>query len=67
MLIDAHTHLPSVGWPGHSAPFTSVADAVLYLRNAGTDFTGYEPRAFQIRLESSVPDPVEREKVRWWN
>jgi hypothetical protein len=38
-------------------------DRLLY----GTDFTGYEPRAFQARLQMCVPDPVEQEKVRWKN
>lgn len=33
----------------------------------GTDFTGYEPRGFQARLEVAVPDPVEREQVRGKN
>jgi len=39
------------------------ADRLLY----GTDFTGYEPRGFQVRLEMAVPNPAEREKVRWKN
>ena len=33
----------------------------------GTDFTGYEPRAFQVRLEAAVPEPAEREQIRWRN
>jgi len=39
------------------------ADRLLF----GTDFTGYEPRAFQVRLEAAVPDPTDREKIRWQN
>lgn len=38
-------------------------DRLLY----GTDFTGYEPRAFQARLQVCVPDPAEGEKIRWRN
>ncbi|MHB0937897.1 MAG: amidohydrolase family protein [Armatimonadota bacterium] len=33
----------------------------------GTDFTGYEPRAFQVRLEAAVPEPAAREQIRWKN
>lgn len=33
----------------------------------GTDFTGYEPRAFQLRLDAAVLDPAEREQIRWRN
>jgi len=39
------------------------ADRLLY----GTDFTGYEPRAFQARLEVVIPDAAERKKVRGQN
>jgi len=39
------------------------ADRLLF----GTDFTGYEPRSFQARLEAAVPNSEEREKVRWRN
>ncbi len=35
------------------------ADRLLY----GTDFTGYEPRAFQARLEAAVTDPEDRAKI----
>jgi len=35
------------------------ADRLLF----GTDFTGYEPRGFQVRLEAAVPNPAEREKI----
>jgi len=36
------------------------ADRLLF----GTDFTGYEPRGFQVRLEAAVPDQNDREKIR---
>lgn len=35
MIIDAHTHLPSPGWEGHSCFFTTVESAVEYLRKTG--------------------------------
>jgi len=38
-------------------------DRLLY----GTDFTGYEPRTFQVRLLAAVPDPEAREKILWRN
>jgi predicted TIM-barrel fold metal-dependent hydrolase len=37
MIADAHIHLPSPGWQGHDSFFSSVAEAVEYLRNAGTN------------------------------
>lgn len=37
MIIDAHTHLPSEGWPGTPTPFATVANAVAYLHATGTD------------------------------
>lgn len=37
MIIDSHTHMPSENWDGHSSPFATVAEAVKYLRNTGTD------------------------------
>jgi predicted TIM-barrel fold metal-dependent hydrolase len=39
------------------------ADRLLY----GTDFTGYEPRAFLARVNVVVKDPLEREKILWRN
>ena len=36
MILDAHTHMPSAGWSGHSSFFRSVREAVEYLRAAGT-------------------------------
>lgn len=30
----------------------------------GTDFTGYEPRAFQVRLQMAVPDPAQRALIQ---
>lgn len=37
MIFDAHTHLPSEGWPGHKTWFAGVAEVVRYLQDAGTD------------------------------
>jgi predicted TIM-barrel fold metal-dependent hydrolase len=37
MIFDAHTHMPSEGWPGHQSWFTTAAEAVTYLKRAGTD------------------------------
>ena len=37
MIIDAHTHLPSENWSGDNGPFATVAEAVVYLKAAGTD------------------------------
>lgn len=37
MIIDAHTHMPSEGWPGHTSWIATVAGAIAYLRAAGTD------------------------------
>lgn len=37
MIIDAHTHLPSEGWPDSPREFATVDAAVQYLRVAGTD------------------------------
>lgn len=34
-------------------------DRLLY----GTDFTGYEPRCFLLRLELSIPDPAIRQRI----
>jgi predicted TIM-barrel fold metal-dependent hydrolase len=34
-------------------------DRLLY----GTDFTGYEPRCFLLRLQLAVPAPADREKI----
>jgi predicted TIM-barrel fold metal-dependent hydrolase len=34
-------------------------DRLLY----GTDFTGYEPRSFQVRLQSAVPAPEDRDMI----
>ena len=36
MIIDAHTHLPAEGWRGNPSPIPTVAEAVAYLRAAGT-------------------------------
>jgi len=33
----------------------------------GTDFTGYEPRAFQARVEVAIPNRDDREKIYWKN
>ena len=33
MIIDAHTHMPSPGWPGHNDFFPTVGSAVEYLKN----------------------------------
>jgi predicted TIM-barrel fold metal-dependent hydrolase len=38
-------------------------DRLLY----GTDFTGYEPRAFQARVNTVMKDPTHREKIFWQN
>jgi len=37
MIIDAHIHLPSENWDGRETPFATVAEAVAYLKNTGTD------------------------------
>jgi predicted TIM-barrel fold metal-dependent hydrolase len=37
MIIDAHTHMPSEGWPGYASWFATVDKAVAYLKAAGTD------------------------------
>lgn len=37
MIIDAHTHMPSAGWPGHRSEVATVEDAVRYMRHVGTD------------------------------
>ena len=37
MIIDTHTHLPAEGWPVVTTPFTTVDEAIRYLREAGTD------------------------------
>lgn len=37
MIIDAHTHMPSPGWQGHSCFFTTVESAVEYLRKTGVN------------------------------
>jgi len=37
LVIDAHIHLPSPGWSGHSSFLPSVALAIDYLRDSGTD------------------------------
>lgn len=36
MIFDAHTHLPAEGWGGDRGAFATVADAVAYLKAAGT-------------------------------
>lgn len=33
----------------------------------GTDFSGYEPRAFQERLKMAVPDVIERKSILYGN
>lgn len=43
MLIDSHTHITSEGWPKFSDEFSRVADAVAYLRDAGTDAAIFTP------------------------
>ena len=35
------------------------ADRLLY----GTDFTGYEPRSYHVRLETAVPSAADRDKI----
>jgi predicted TIM-barrel fold metal-dependent hydrolase len=35
------------------------ADRLLY----GTDFTGYDPRCYQVRLPAAVPDPAEQAAI----
>ena len=37
MIIDAHVHLPAEGWGKNPGPLSTVADAVAYLKAAGTD------------------------------
>ena len=37
MIFDSHTHMPSEGWAGHTAWTATVAEAVDYLKAAGTD------------------------------
>ena len=37
MIIDAHTHMPSPGWEGHSCFFTTVESAIEYLRKTGVN------------------------------
>ncbi len=39
------------------------ADRLLY----GTDYSSYEPRAFQARLNISVLDETDRQKIQWQN
>ena len=36
-IIDCHTHMPSIGWDKHSDFFSSVQDAVKYLRSLGIE------------------------------
>ena len=36
MMIDAHTHMPAEGWSGNRGPLPTVAEAVAYLKAAGT-------------------------------
>jgi len=38
-IIDSHTHMPSIGWEKHSDFFSSVQDAVKYLRIIGIERT----------------------------
>lgn len=36
MIIDAHTHMPSEGWPGQQGGVKTVAEAVRFLKAVGT-------------------------------
>ncbi len=36
-IIDSHTHMPSIGWEKHNDFFSSVQEAVNYLRSSGIE------------------------------